>query len=354
MRQLAIPSMIAFFLVLSLASAASTCVTSSENYAAEVVFSDYNIFDLREMTTLTAQGYLAPSQYDESLLTIIKQTTNPEGLSVRLQVPTEISEIRRPFLRLVSTSSTGDFSPRDLENFGSWQISCSDNSCEFTKDTRKIIVNTIGESQEVVIEISEPLEECSSSCAGVCFSVGSESKCIDYSMENDFNTVLKFFRITDDFEDLLDDYRIIGSDEVIITDLQPVISPYINWQEAMRQELVHLVNNNILDLSRNDIEAISALSKRGQAGQNYRIIYDFDKQQWNYYNQVEGSILTSQRDCTEYSAVLPRLEEVKVEIKNYYLVPLIVMGAAVLLFIILIIIARSINASGKKKESLKD
>ena len=350
MRRALLCVVIVFILVFAASSAlAQSCLTSSEDYAAEVVLTDYNLLNLRKITSESSGQFSKPAEYDPRLLALFEETSNPQGLSVKLQLPTKINEIKSPSTRILSTSSTGELKKLNIERFGAWQVSCTDEKCDFTQSNKKVSVNTAQQPQEVLVEINEELQTCTESCSGVCFSSAAGSRCIDSKTKNELDTLLKFFGISDEFEDLLASYRIPGSENIVILDIEPEIDPYINWQEAMRQELVVLTKNSVVNLQRDGIEAIASLSKRGQAGQNYRMVYDFRNSQWTYYDKTQGAILTSQRDCREYSSLEkiklnPQVESVQEDINSlFYIVPTAILVLGTLFLIILVAIARSIR-----------
>ncbi|MCH7568048.1 MAG: hypothetical protein IIA87_01370 [Nanoarchaeota archaeon] len=330
-------------------SSVSSCLTSSEDYAAEVVLNSYNLFNLRKIVSSENNKFILPTQYDPKILTIIQETDFPQGLSVRLQIPTEATEIKKPHLKLVSASASGTLKENLLPSFtfNKWKISCQENECKLEKDEFIINIKKIANNQEVTLEINKELKQCSDSCSGICFSATIESKCLERKDKTAIDTILRYTNVSNNFEELLDSYRIIGSEEVIIQDIKPQISPYINWQEAMRQELVFLTANQVLELKRDEIESIVFLAKRGQAGQNYRIVYDFKNNSWIYYDKTSAPVLTSQRDCNTYSQI--RIEEKEGKIKTFYLVPLITLSAALILLLMLAIIAKTITSKRKRK-----
>lgn len=327
-------------------SSGVSCLTSSEDYAIEVVVTNYNLFNLRKLAEKTSDGFVLQSQYNSDLLTILRETDFPQGLSLKLQIPTKFIEISDPHLKFASYSAKGKLRELNTNSFGFWRVSCTEGFCEFTKDYQKVSVKEIGQEQEVTVEINEALEKCYVGCSGACINTPTESKCIESKMKNEFDTILKYSGVTNEFTDLLDSYRIIGSEDITLLDLQPEINPYINWQEAMRQELVFITTQGVFELTRDDIESIVSLSKRGQAGQNYRIVYDFKNQTWVYYDKTSTAILTNQRDCREYS----KIESVRPSPKKlttFYTVPLIITGIALVFMLVLVVIAKAIRSKSK-------
>ena len=347
MKNLLISLILAAIILTTLTSAIS-CLTSSEEYASEVVIQNYNLENLRKIVQPTNNEYIYSAQYDPKIITIIEETGIPEGLSIRLQIPTEIKEIREPRIKLVSQSSTGRIRKDLLDNFAGWDIFCSEDLCVLDRNDVVITIREVTGKQEVTVEIRDRLEECSDSCTGVCFSTTESSKCLDSKTRNDINILFRYANISNRFEDLLDSYKIVGSEEISITDIQPKINPYIDWQEAMRQELVFLTSRQVLNIKRDEIEKIAALSRNGQAGRNYRIVFDFEDSMWKYYDKIFEPLLTSKRDCKAYSS----LETKKVLDQDnqkilFYTIPLLILAAGLIFILILIIIAKSITARRK-------
>jgi hypothetical protein len=111
----------------------------------------------------------------------------------------------------------------------------------------------------------------------------------------------------------------------------------------MRQELVALVSKNAVSLSNSDIEQISQLAARGQAGQNYRIVYDSESDSWQYYDLLDNAILTDKRDCQAYKIPSDDVRASPESTRIFYLVPLIITLAGVFLLGLLAVIAHIIN-----------
>lgn len=321
---------------------AQSCLTSSEDFAVEVVVSDYDFNKLRKISERRSSGFVKAAEYDLSILAIMKETSNPSGLSIKLQVPTKIKEIEDPRIKITSTSSTGKMRDINIDSFGEWDISCSEDKCNFDKTDLKVDVKKIGDRQEVTLRINKKLEACSDSCSGICFDNLVESQCIDYKTKREFNNLLRYFTITRDFEDLFSSYRIEGSEFILLRDLEPQTNPYINWQEAIRQELVFLASRKIIDLTRSDIESIVSFSQKGQAGQNYRIVYEELSDEWKPYHQTTNAILTTSRDCTEYLSFSEEKNNFSPK-STFYLVPFITIMAGILILIVLVIIGRTIT-----------
>ena len=150
----------------------------------------------------------------------------------------------------------------------------------------------------------------------------------------------------------------IVSDGITVLYIKPKINPFINWQEAMRQELVFLTSKNVINLDRDSVESISALANKGQSGQNYRIVLDPETNEWVYYDKTSSPALTSQRECKGYSEIKQNTAHITGNVtgiaKNpFYLVPLTIFFAGILALLLLAIIARSINSYRRNKPKAK-
>ncbi len=336
---------------------AQTCLTSSEEYAVETVVPSYSLTNLKKISVLSSVGYITNSQYAQDLVTIAKETSIPEGLSIRLQIPTKLNEVKTPHVKIFSTIGEYSIEEINLNSLGGWQILCSENSCSFEKDKKIITINEAGEETEITLEINEKLQPCSETCSGVCITTPSEPLCIDSKTKSEVEVILRYFKMAVKFEDLLDFYKTSNSNEIIFTDIIPEKSPYINWQEAMRQELVFLNSKEVIKVSREDIESIVSLTRRGQAGQNHRIVYAQENQSWTYYNKLPNAMLTSQKDCTSYEPIKkiqPFTANIIGVTKNpFYLVPLILFLVGLLALGILVIIATIIRKR-MNQETLKE
>jgi len=340
------------FIFMPYLSSAISCLSSSEDYAVEAVIPDYNTINLRKISDYNDGVFYITTQYDVNLIGLIKETSFPDGLSVRLQIPTELTEIKKPYFKFISTIEGKKIIDIKTTFLAGWSILCSENTCVFSKEGKKLTLRQLPLEVEATVEISEELNSCSQGCGGVCIAVASDTKCIASKAKNDFNMVLRFAGVAQQFEELLESYQIAGSSEIILTDVNPSYNPYIDWQEAMRQELVYLDSKNIISIFREDIESIALLSKRGQAGQNQRIVYDFENDIWTYYNKISSPVLSTQRECVEYQRPknlnTPITGNIIGLAKNpFYLIPLVILVAGLFAFIILILIARAITSRQK-------
>ena len=337
------------FLALPLASAAS-CLTSSEEYSAEVVVPNYDFSSAIKITDWIEGNYLKPSEYSENnLIAILKETNMPSGLSVRLQLPTEIKEVEEPYIKILSSSAKGQLPAQPAQVISGWRVSCGDQSCSFEKGDLAL-TSTRNTNPEVTLEISRLLNTCSESCSGFCFSATSSSRCLDNQVRSDINSLLRSIHVAANTEELFDSYRVVGTENIVALDVVPTKTTSIDWQEAMRQELVALNSNKVISLTKSDIEDIAQLAKRGQAGQNYRIIYDPSTDSWTYYNSLPDAILTDKRDCQAYHLSPGTVKSSPESTKLFYLVPIAITGACVILLGVLAVIANVINRSNRRRQ----
>lgn len=343
-----LPVFLIIFLVAS--TGVSSCLTSSEDYAAEVVIPSYKINNLITYEQRIDTQYVLRSQYDANLLVLVEETTSPNGLSVRIQLPTEATEIKKPHLKFLSyTEGTPRTNP--IPAFAGWQATCSDAECSYQKDLITL-TTPFDRTKGVSVEINRALDTCSAACNGLCFAATTESKCIDGKTKQDLDALLRYTNASADVQSLFTDFRILGSEEINVLDINAATSLTFDWHEAMRQELVYLQSQKVIDLSRADIESITALTKQGQAGHNYRIVYDPVTRRWAYYNTISNVMLTEDRDCKPYS--LPPLDSVQHSpINVFYLIPLIITGASLFILVVLVIIARLVSSRHRRHHRSK-
>jgi len=345
-----------FAVLLSLQSVWASCLTSSEEYAVEVVIPSQFAGRIPSEAVALGEWYAFPSTYDSQLLVLLKQTRTPEGLAVRLQLPTTIEENTQPHLKLLSTSAPGVVKSNLADTVGRWSVRCTDSECTFTQDAFTITAETRGTPREVTLDISEPLAPCSDACSGACIATPTTSRCLPQRYESDIETLLRLANISDSFEELLASYRVLGSEELVIIDIVPSVSPLVNWEEAVRQELVTMRSEGALTLPREDIEAIARLARRGQAGQNYRIVFDTVQDAWMYYDQTVNPSLTAERDCTPYTSLAGEpipLGAQNEPISLFFLVPLALGIVGILLIILLALVARLMTYRSRRGMRVK-
>ncbi len=339
------------FLIAS--SGAQTCLTSSEEFSAEVVISTYDFQRAQILGEKTGSLYAFPSQHNqESLLVLVGETTFPDGLSVRVQRPTETRDIERPHLKFVSYSLPGTVKTSlKTPLYYGWTITCTETECTFEKDLNTITASRTHPERGVTFEIEQELPSCTETCNGLCVALATESRCFSTSLRNDITSILRYANITTTgFQDAFNSYRLVGTDGITVRDITPKNLPAIDWQEAMREELVHLDTLEIITLERKDIELISSLAREGQAGHNYRIIYNEQTGTWMYYDRADDAILSSERDCRAYD--LPKKSlviEPGATISTFYVIPLVLGILGLILLIVLIAVARFLTRIPRAK-----
>ncbi len=330
----------------------NSCLTSSDEYAVEAVIPDIMSGPILDLEGQRAGSYIAESAYSKQLLVILQRTSFPTGLSVRLQIPTKEVVVTKPRIKLISSSASGTLKDNVGTIFNGWKIVCTLDTCTFEKDLITITSPKKANSG-VTVEISSTLVPCSAACSGICIEGSIESKCVDARMRTDLDVILRYSNISVNFKELLESYRIVGSEDLSLTDIQPANSIVVDWEEAMRQQLDYLVSTRVLDMEHSDIEKIAALMKKGQAGQNYRVVYDEQSKEWTYYNNLPDAVLSTARDCNEYSLSRNQLINKVEDSPNFYLIPMIIGTAGIVLLLILLVIGRLVNASqnGRRRKS---
>lgn len=340
-------SIAAFVLMYLVASAgAQTCLTSSEEFAAEVVIPDYNLQRAQALGQRFGTSTLFGSQYDShDLLTTLTEASVPQGLALRLQRPTEEREIERPHLKFTSYSLPGTLRTTNLVPlYYGWVIDCNTRECIFQKDLMTITASSEQTEQGVTFEIDNDLPLCTESCSGICVTFAEESRCFNAQLRNEVDSILRYTNLSTSFQQAFNSYRLVGTEGITLRDIVPSNTKAFDWDEAMREELVYLDAQGVIDLSRSDIEQIASLTKEGQSGTNYRIVFDTSTSSWVYYDKTNDALLTSERDCRAYSVAQqsPPLTGA-VPIDTYYLVPLILGTSGILILIVLVVVARVLS-----------
>lgn len=332
------------FIFLVVSSSAQTCLTSSEEFAVEVVVPDHNFARAQILGERMGSSAAFPSQYDHnSLLVLLSESSVPEGMSVKVQRPTKVIEVERPYLKFVSYSLPGLVRTTNLVPLhAGWTIECASSECAFEKDFVRITASRSRPEQGVMFEITEALESCGTRCEGLCVTFSSQSRCFSNEMKHDIDTILRYTNITPrGLQEAFTSYRLVGTEGITLRDLAPQNYTSVDWEEAFREELVYLDAQGLVELSKEDIEQIALLAHEGQAGHNYRIVWDEAQKKWMYYDRTLDPVLSSERDCRAYD--LPRQSLVvapTAPIDTFYLIPLILTGIGVVLITVLIIIAR--------------
>jgi len=340
--------LIAIFLIsLAIANAGPSCLKSSEEYAVEAVIPSYDSLKLQATAHRTSSLYFLPAQYGNDLIALYKQTSKPNGLSIRIQAPTEIKEIREPSFSFVSESATGTPHSDLNSNFNNWRTICNEGGCELRGEDITIIT-TSEPSPRTTVEIRRSLNQCSTDCSGACIQLPEGPMCIDRQLKLNIDIMLRYAQISNNLEELLKDYRILSTGGISVKTIESETSLNLNWREALRQELVYLNNNGIITLSRDDIESISDLASPGQAGQNYRIIFNEEEQNWIYYDKSPNPSLTGDRDCKAYSLINETQQTID-ERTLFYLLPLYFAIGIITSLVLLIILGRIITRKAKKK-----
>lgn len=361
--------LIPVFLCIFISNASAACIKTADNYAAEVVLNKPGIdsslskLDSAKNVIISNNQYILKSACSPSLAAILENVNdltsgNSSGLSVRLQIPVKAEGKTYPYLEFVSTGISGTLNVTE-DSYNGWKISCAEGSlslqCEFDKGDTSILVNLVSlDKYELTIETREDLKACGT-CDGRCVVGSGESRCINKQLMSDMEDMLKHAGLVNSFDEVLVSYRLISAASITVTDLVPETSETVDWNSAMSKELAFLRSEGIISITDSDISAISKLASEGAAGQNSRIVYGEDNSGnagWLYYSQTKFPVTTQLTNCREYP-----LSEIPAgdvyfpspsPISNvYYLVPLVIAGSLLLLFVILAIIARAVERKKK-------
>jgi hypothetical protein len=342
---------------------------TSDDYAVEVVLNkpgiEYNLASFNNANNVAVRdnGFILQSKYSPNLGTILEEInglacSQTSGLSIRLQIPVKMQEENVPYFKFVSTSIKGALNWTDEKSYNGWEVSCISGNpvpeCVFTKQETTITVSRVASNRyEATIETTKKLGSCTS-CDGKCI-ISQEPKCIDKSLKNDIEDILKHFKVISNFDEIVLSYRVVISGTRVIDVIVPEKSLDIDWKDALRQELSELRSDNVIAITMDDIEKISSLAEQGKAGANERITYCEDKNQeskWIYYSDTKSPVLTTTKNYREFpfsSIPTSMMSFSSGEISTYYLIPAIITSFLVVLFIILIVVARIVDNSSKKR-----
>lgn len=337
-----------FLASLLITNIGNQCATPTDEFAVEVVVPNYDVNKLEDDANRYIQLFYAPTRENGELITLFEETNSPKGLSVRIQTPTQAVSTVDPGYSFIST--TVGVAKKPLINYYlGWAVSCSDASCVFTKGNLRLEGSLV--TNEATFDIDQDLEPCSSLCDGRCFSTSQQSLCVNRSIEREVEPLLRLTNLSRTFDEFFDSARLLNSNGVTVLTIGPRVEVTQSWSMMMSTELTYWNEQGVLNLTEADIQAISGLARRGQAGSNYRIVYDSENKQWTYYNRLPDTTLTTIKECRVISLEESSSETTPQDL--FYLVPIILGITALLLFAILIVIARALSRHSKK-ESSKD
>lgn len=361
-------ALLSFSLIL-VCFASAACVNNADDYAAEVVLnkpgieSNLNLLNNAKNVLIEENKYIIQSEYNPNLAVILENQLGVVlGLSFRIQIPVKSEKKTLPLLKFSSSSAKGQLNISD-KVYNGWKISCVEGipvpECEFSKENTIVSVNLVSSKKyEVVIETTEDLKVCGG-CDGVC--VGTiEQRCINQNLKKDIEDILKHSGVSQSFGELLSAYRIISIGNTEKTELSPQFLQTIDWKQALGQELFRFKQEGIVLISDSDIEEISKLAEQGKSGQNSRIVYGKDAQgseRWLYYYETKFPILINLVNCYDFPISLVPTGALVFSgeqplIRAYYLVPLILTASLIFIFLVLLVVARVIDNS-KRKRRLK-
>lgn len=338
----------AFYIRMSLASfifaailitnVGQNCLTSSDEYAVEALIPTYDMQKILSFTELV-QGHFAYLSKNEDLIVLLTEEEN--GLSVKLQMQTILTTSQQPHIRIANSQIKGTLNPTHFLSYIGWDVECTDTQCTFSTPTRSITIEG-KENPVVTFEIDEALPVCDSSCGGVCIPAPSPA-CLPRQQARELETVLRLVNITTSADELIKGSRLVGTQGIVLTDIKPLSQNQIDWEEVMGEELAFLKEQEAIELSNANIQSIASLADPGRAGENYRIVEEAGE--WTYYDQTDLPPIPSNKQCLTYAT---KESTTKPAPRLFYLVPIILTFSALILFIILIVIARTVSKHNKK------
>jgi len=336
------------------------CINPTDSFAAEVVLSKpktyYNLgLFLKARNFLYEEGkYIFQSEYNKNLAAILTEVSAPvcktNCLSVRLQTPLEEEEIKMPYFSIISSVSGGVKMSEGITNYKGWDIIAGKNNFEFRKDQVSIIISSFKRRNDIIIEVNEKLGSCGG-CNGKCIYNPKGNKCIPKEIKESVEEVLKFSGLINRFSELFSSYRTVEAERTL-KDFNPVIKWDMDWEEAMRQEIVGLKRKGVINIEDKDIEEIARLAEKGKAGHNSRIVYSEEKERWVYYYDIESPVFVKEIRCEDFPlSKIPKktLDFKKITLSVYYLIPLLTAFFLALILAGLILIARIITKKRGKK-----
>lgn len=333
----------------------SGCINSLDSYAVEILFNKENMsYDLSQLlfmknVEVKNSEYIMQSQYSKNLASIVKEenVSGNKFFSLRLQLPAkEITEKKDTF-SLISLISGKKMNISHFGKYNGWKIVKEGSSYILRKDNILIYVVSIGEKNDILLEVYEKFQSCEK-CDGKCVYGSSVNPygniCIPNRIKKEINNILKFV-IDTNFDELFINYRVSRNGEKYVSD---IISEYkTDFKEAVKQELVFLQKNKILNITNSEIEELVKLADEGRAG-NSKIVYS---NKWTYYYQIFE--MNSKKICNEFLvSEIPKNKPVPIDGNTpFYIIPLIIGGGLFLIILILILIGRLIDLNYRKKIS---
>ncbi len=333
----------------------SAVTLSNDDYAVEAVLNkpgtiyySHNIDNIENLIIYNNK-YTSLSQYSQEIAAIFNQESSltsggSSGLSVRLQLPTKISEVEISFINFAALINNQEaFNLREDFYLG-WKITCTNKKCNLDNQGTGVIITQISKNEyNILIESSKELV----SSGKRCFKRNNNELCLTNQLEKELSLVFEHIGFVSSFDKLLASYNIITLGSEMTSSLIPDTDLRPDWQEAMRQELVNLKRKNIISIPDKEIEEIAALTKQGNAGKNKRIIFNADLESYSYYYEIILPVLTQEINSEPFS--LPKIKPANWLNNPYYFIPLIATIALIFVFIILATIARIIGKKKKQK-----
>ena len=343
-------------LTISLIASANACTNTLDDYAVEVILNNKNItYDLNRLFLMQNINYykqesIMQSQYSNELASIVKESNESctKCLLIKIQIPVETMTKEIESFSFVSSIGIKEIKPvEDKSYYNNWFITKKENDIYLKKEGIKIIISQFEKRNNILVEIDKKLGNCTD-CSGKCI-VSSHTNsygdlCINNELKTEIDSVLKFL-INSNFNELFLNYMVIWNGKKEITDLSPK-KEYFDLKEALKQELVFLKRNEIINLTDNEIENIAKLADKGKAG-NSKIVYHGNV--WDYYYNIFG--FSKEKNCNSFPASsIPNEKPAFSNKKSYYFVPLVIFSIVLLIMLILLLTARILNKFMARKK----
>lgn len=344
--------------------ASAECLHNNNDYAFETVInkqgSSYNINLIKnaQNTIIKNNKIIFLSQVNPGTLTMLSEVNGAiSGLSVRLQIPTNIQSKSSDHLQLAGTVSQPLF---NNFNYLDWEMDCSSNldnkNCILKKDNIKIKL-AYSSNNNYLMEIdtygSFPICGEGMVCTGICLKK-SDYYCLPKEVNKNLQDIFTRLNLTysTGYDPQIRKFDLSLSTEDVIDVISDKDPSTIDFQKAISQELIWLRDNKIINLSSEDIEDISFLAKAGKAGNNNRVVYASDKQgnqRWVYYDESLSPEINQVEDCSEItSSSIPKEKVILNKVSGIpFYIPLIIIAV---IFLIILIVLISISKKVHKRE----
>lgn len=307
-------SILSFFLTLLLVGVAFACSNTTNSFASEVLLNKpgvlHNLSGLRDTGDVISLGdsLVWRSHFHRDVAVVLTELKEgvEEGLSVKIQIPTEEVRMGESYLFISNNKTIRDeyvFYPSvDIHELG-WTAGCTEDvppsSCGMYKDDVYIGVDRIGYEERYAVFLRVRGTEVSD------------------EMERDVEKVLSATGLFKTYEEFTQGAKVWREGEEWI-ELEPALDvnpATFNFSEALGVELRWLMNAFVVNgLTDSDVSGIVSLAKRGIPGHDSRVRY-FDGE-WVFgvtrMMEMQGVARVSvPRDCSGFPLSILRGETVQ-------------------------------------------